>query len=147
VELAELYFRHAHTAFHNIFHRPTFVASVRDGSIPKILFFGVASLSARYSSHPGFAKIPAWERGRPYRDEMRKLLDLHDTSLTTIQTCMLLIANASIEGEANTESVYHAVACRMAMLLDLPNLETKSALEQEINRRGWYIPHMFWYKG
>ncbi|KAM0327931.1 hypothetical protein ACHAQA_005330 [Verticillium albo-atrum] len=137
-ELVDLYFRYAHIAFHNLFHRPTFTARVQDSSIPKILFFGVASLSARYSTHAVFAGITPWDRGRPYRDETKRLLDLEDTSLTSIQACMLLAANASVEGDPNTESVYHAIAFRMAILLDLPARPTESMLEQEINRRVWW---------
>lgn len=49
---------------------------------------------------------------------------------------MLLAANASAEGDPKTEAVYHAIAFRMAMLLDLPTIPTESLLEQEINRRG-----------
>lgn len=135
-ELVGLYFRHAHIAFHNLFHQPTFTARVEDGSIPKILFFGIASLAARYSTHPTLASITPWERGRPYRDETKRLLDLENTSLTSIQACMLLAAHASSEGDAMAESVYHATASRMAVLLDLPNLPTESALEQEIHIRG-----------
>ncbi|EGU77917.1 hypothetical protein FOXB_11564 [Fusarium oxysporum f. sp. conglutinans Fo5176] len=115
-ELASLYFRYMHITFHNLFHRATFIAQVKDSSIPKILFFGVAGLSARYSTHPIFTSITPWDRGRPYRDE----------------------TNASVEGDSRTESVYHAIASRMAMLLDLPNLPTESLLEQEINRRVWW---------
>ncbi|KAF4438390.1 hypothetical protein FACUT_4943 [Fusarium acutatum] len=137
-ELASLYFRYMHITFHNIFHRATFIAQVKDSSIPKILFFGVAGLSARYSTHPVFASITPWDRGRPYRDECKRLLDLEDTSLISIQACMLLAANASVEGDSRTESVYQAIASRMAMLLDLPNLPTESLLEQEINRRVWW---------
>ncbi|KAF5582769.1 hypothetical protein FPCIR_9356 [Fusarium pseudocircinatum] len=137
-ELASLYFRYMHITFHNIFHRATFIAQVKDSSIPKILFFGVAGLSARYSTHPVFASISPWDRGRPYRDECKRLLDLEDTSLTSIQACMLLAANSSVEGDSRTESVYQAIASRMAMLLDLPNLPTESLLEQEINRRVWW---------
>jgi hypothetical protein len=54
---------------------------------------------------------------------------------------MLLAANASVEGDSRTESVYQAIASRMAMLLDLPNLPTESLLEQEINRRG----NLIWF--
>lgn len=135
-ELVELYFRYVHIAFHNLFHRPTLLSWVRDSSVPKILFFGVASLSARYSNHAVFAGISPWDRGRPYREETKRLLDLEDTSLTSIQACMLLAASASAEGDPNTEAVYHVIALRMAMLLDLPNISTGSLLEQEINRRG-----------
>jgi hypothetical protein len=135
-ELVELYFRHAHIAFHNIFHRPSLIASVRNSSIPKVIFFGIASLSARYSTHPTFTSIAAWDRGRPYKDEAKRLMDLENVSLTTIQACMLLLANASVEGESFAESVYHAAAARMATLLDLPTIPVQSVLEREINKRG-----------
>lgn len=49
---------------------------------------------------------------------------------------MLLAANASAEGDPKTEAVYHVIALRMAMLLDLPTIPTESLLEQEVNRRG-----------
>ncbi|KAF2012973.1 hypothetical protein BU24DRAFT_262237 [Aaosphaeria arxii CBS 175.79] len=137
-ELVELYFRYVHIAFHNLFHKQTFLERVRDNSIPKILFFGVVSLSARFSTHPIFASVDPWDRGRPYREETKRLLDLENTSLVSIQACMLLVANASVEGDPNTESVYHTIAARMASLLDLPTMPTKSLLEQEINRRVWW---------
>lgn len=135
-ELVELYFRFVHIAFHNLFHRQTFLARVKEASIPKILFFGVASLSARFSTHPAFASTDPWDRGRPYLDETKRLLDLENTSLETIQACMLLASNASVEGDPMTESIYHSIAARMATLLDLPTMTTETLLEQEIHRRG-----------
>ena len=64
------------------------------------------------------------------------MLNLHDSSLTTIQACLLLGASAVTEGEGATESVYFSIACRMAMLLDLPNLPVATYIQQEINFRG-----------
>lgn len=112
---------------------------MRDGSVPKIIFLGVASLSARFSSHPKLAEFPARERGRPYAGEAERLLDLHDTSLTTIQACMLLGAACVTEGDAGTESIYFSIASRMAMLLDLPNAPAATRIEQEANIRGMPI--------
>ncbi|KAH7142311.1 hypothetical protein DER46DRAFT_640308 [Fusarium sp. MPI-SDFR-AT-0072] len=139
-ELVELYFRYAHIAFHNLFHRPTLIASVRNSSVPKVIFFGIASLSARYSTNAAFNSIAAWDRGRPYKEEARRLMDLENISLTTIQACMLLSANASVEGESFAEAVYHAAAARMATLpvLDLPTIPTQPLLEREINKRVWW---------
>lgn len=141
-ELVDLYFRYIHVAFHCLFHRPTLRAAVRDGSVPKIIFLGVASLSARFSTHPKLAEFPARERGRPYAKEAERLLDLHDTSLTTIQACMLLGAAWVTEGEAATESIYFSIASRMAMLLDLPNAYAATRIEQEANIRAWWSLNM-----
>ncbi|KAJ3471446.1 hypothetical protein MRS44_001545 [Fusarium solani] len=137
-ELVDLYFRHGNIAFPCLFHWPSFKASVKNGSVPRILFLGAVGLAARFSSHPMFAGINPWERGRPYAKEAEKLLDLHDTSITTIQACVLLACICVAEGEAVTESVYYAIACRMAMVMDLPNAPVKTAIEREVNNRVWW---------
>ncbi|KAF4975307.1 hypothetical protein FDECE_18588 [Fusarium decemcellulare] len=137
-ELLDLYFRHVHIALPSLFHRPSFTAAVKDGTAPRIVLLGIASLSARFSSHLTFSGIDPWERGRPYAKEAENLLDLHDTSLTTIQACILLASHCVADGEPVTESVYYAIACRMAMLLDLPNAPVKTSIERELNNRVWW---------
>ncbi|KAH8672162.1 hypothetical protein BGZ61DRAFT_104372 [Ilyonectria robusta] len=133
-ELVGLYFRYIHVAFHDIFHQPSFEKAVRDRTIPKILFLGVISLSARFSSHPTFAGIEPSERGRPYAKEAEKSMDLRNMSLTTIQACMLMSAASIVEGKVGEESVFLSVACRMAMLLDLPNAVSPCYLENWLFR-------------
>lgn len=98
-------------------------------------------LSARFSKDKSQAKIPLRERGRPFTKDAERLLNLHDVSLTTIQACLLLGATAVTENEsgqraAAIESVYFGIACRMAQLLDLPNIPTSTCVEQEVNKRG-----------
>jgi hypothetical protein len=93
-------------------------------------------MSARFSQHESLANTPPRERGRPFTREAERLLNLHDTSLTTIQACLLLGASAVVEGESATESVYFSIACRMAMLLDLPNAPATTRIQQELNYRG-----------
>ncbi|KAH7006838.1 hypothetical protein EDB80DRAFT_717902 [Ilyonectria destructans] len=137
-EMVGLYFQYIQGGFPSLFHEPSFMADVRDGTVPLILFYGVIGLSARFSRHPSLSNIDPWERGRPYAKEAERLLDLHVVSLTTIQACMLLGLNFVVEGESRTECVYFAIASRMALLLDLPNALAKTPLEQEINRRVWW---------
>lgn len=136
MELVDLYFRYVHVAFHNIFHRPTFEASVRNGSVPKILVFGVISLVARFSDHEAFANIDPLVRGEPYTKETERLLDLHKTSLVTIQACLLIAAAHVIEMQSTTESIMYSIACRMSMIMDLPNMTANNLLEREMNLRG-----------
>ena len=135
-ELIESYFRHIHVSFHILFHKPSFLTAFRDGSLPRILLFGVIGLSARFSKHEMLAALPPCERGRPYTKEAERLLNVHDTSLVTIQACVLLGAASVAEGEGATESIYFSIACRMAMLLDLPNAPVATRIEQEVNNRG-----------
>jgi len=143
-EIVDLFFRYFHVSFPNLFHPPSFKAAVADGSIPRILFFGVAGLAARYSTHESVAHIPAWERGRPYVEETERLLALHNTSITTIQACVLLGIAAATQGEPTTESVFYSIAFRMALILDLPNAETTSSLEKELNIRGTPFQCISW---
>ncbi|KAM5343424.1 hypothetical protein ACJ41O_011961 [Fusarium nematophilum] len=137
-ELVDLYFRHVNASLPSLFHRPSFKSAVRDGTVPKILFLGVISLSARFSSHPGFSGIEPRDRGRPYAQEAERLLNLRDKSLTTIQACILLGTVCQVEGDPDTESVFYAIASRMALLLDLPNAEAESRIGREINHRVWW---------
>lgn len=94
-------------------------------------------MAARFSQHESLASTPPRERGRPFTKDAERLLNLHDASLTTIQACLLLGASAVVEGEGATESIYFSIACRMAMLLDLPNAPTSTRIQQELNYRGW----------
>ncbi|KAI8716671.1 Zn(2)-C6 fungal-type domain-containing protein [Fusarium sp. LHS14.1] len=137
-ELIDLFFIHVHFAFPNMFHMPSFKAAFQNGTIPRVLFFAVIGLSARFSGHQSLRHINPWHRGRPYAQEAEKLLDLHDTSIFTIQACMLLAANFIADGEVMTECVYLTIACRMAMLIDLPNLKVNNRIEQEVSRRVWW---------
>ena len=63
------------------------------------------------------------------------LLDWNDISITTIHACVLLGAIAITNGKAASESVHYAVACRIAQLLDIPNCQASSRVDQEINIR------------
>jgi len=83
-----------------------------------------------------FAHIPPRERSQLYYDESAKLLDIRETSITTIQACVLLGGISTTEDNAVTESIYYTVACRMANLLDLPHMQATSPLGKEINIRG-----------
>lgn len=140
-ELISLYFRYIHVSFHILFHKPSFLNDFRRGTLPRILLYAVMGLSARFSNHESQADIPLRQRGRCFTKDAERLLNLHDVSITTIQACLLLGATAVTENEsglmaAATESVYFSIACRMAQLLDLPNLPASTRIEQEVNRRG-----------
>ncbi|UKZ74776.1 hypothetical protein TrVFT333_002446 [Trichoderma virens FT-333] len=137
-ELIGLYFRYIHVSFHTLFHEPSFRTAFRSGTLPKILLFAVFGMSARFSQHETLASIPPRERGRPFTKEAERLLNLHDVSLTTIQACLLLGASAVAEGGGAIESVFFSIACRMGLLLDLPNAPVATQIQQEVNYRVWW---------
>ena len=138
VELVELYFRYIHDTFHSIFHPPSVIQDVIDGVLPRVLLYGMISLSARFSDDVFFAGIDPRIRGRRYAQEAEHLLNLRETSLTTVQAAVLLGAYVITEGEAAAEAVFYCIACRTALLLDLPNMIVTSRVEQEVNCRAWW---------
>ena len=58
--------------------------------------------------------------------------------MTTLQASVLLGAFVITEGEADAEAVFYGVACRNALLLDLPNMAVAYRVEQEVVCRTWW---------
>lgn len=135
-ELASLYFQYIHDTFHSLFHKPSCMREVSTGTIPRVILFAIISLAARFSNDSIFEGTDPRVRGKVYANEGRRLLDLADVSLTTIQACVLLGACSIVDGDASTEAVYYSIACRMAMLLNLPEMPVATELEREVNIRG-----------
>ncbi|CAG8360779.1 unnamed protein product [Penicillium salamii] len=137
-DLVQLYFDYVHDKFHSLFHRPSLMEDMLRGQAPKILIYGMLALSARFSTHPFFAGIDPRERGRGFAKRCEELLDLNDVSVTTIQACVLLGAIGVVDGKPASETIYYAVACRIAQLLDLPNCQAANRVEQELYIRVWW---------
>lgn len=135
-QLAGLYFQYIHDTFHSLFHKPSFMQDVSRGTVPGVILFAVISLAARFSNHSLFEGTDPRVRGKVYAKESARLLDLSSVTLTTIQSCVLLGACSVVDGDAATEAVYYSIACRMAMLLNLPEMPIVTELEREINVRG-----------
>ncbi|KAJ5594208.1 uncharacterized protein N7459_000416 [Penicillium hispanicum] len=93
------------------------------------------ALSARFSSNPSFSGTDPRERGKDYAQECERLLDWNNVSVTTIQACVLLGAIAITNGNSASENIYYAIACRVAQLLDLPNLQAPSRVHREVHIR------------
>lgn len=141
-QLVELYFRYIHDTFHSLFHQPSLLEDVRHGTVPRVILLSIISLSSRFSDDPFFDGTDRRARGEPYAREAGRLLDLRDVSTQTIRASVLLGAYAITEGEAMSESIYYSVACRLAMLLDLPNVQNRKRVEQETNLRIWWTLNM-----
>ena len=142
IELTKLYFQYIHDTFHSIFHAPSTIQDVEDGTLPKVLLFGIISLSARFSNDIFFAAIDRRIRGRPFAQEAEHLLNLREISLTTIQASVLIGAFCVTEGDPEAEAIYYGVACRNALLLDLPNIPALSRVDLEVHRRAWWTLNM-----
>lgn len=47
VELVELYFKYIHDQFHSLFHRPSFMLDLEQGTAPPVIVYAMMALSAR----------------------------------------------------------------------------------------------------
>lgn len=141
-ELINLYFRYIHDTFHSLFHQPSLIDDLGRGTIPQVILLAIISLSARFSHDRFFDNTDPRSRGKPYAEEAARLLDLRDVSVTTIQASVLLGAFVITEGEAEAESIYYSIACRLAMLMDLPNIPVNNRIDQETNVRIWWTLNM-----
>jgi hypothetical protein len=154
LELVNLYFDFIHDQFHSLFHKLSVLEDVKQGHASTVILLAMMALSARlpfspsisrtsvllsrsrFSNNPYFSDINPRERGDSYAEESNRLLNLRDVSLTTAQACILLGAFSITRGEAQAESVYYSVACRIANLLDLANKPMLDPIEREVNVRG-----------
>lgn len=66
-------------------------------------------------------------------------MDLRHVSLVNIQACILLGTLCFTDGDTGSEAVYYSAANRMALVLGLPDRETHSELEHQIQLRGMSI--------
>ncbi|KFY12085.1 hypothetical protein V491_06917 [Pseudogymnoascus sp. VKM F-3775] len=96
------------------------------------------SARARFSNDPFFCNTNPPDRGAIFLEEGGKILNIRDKSLTTVQACVLLGAACTADGDDVSENLYHGIACRLAQLLDLPNLPVSCSLEREVNIRVWW---------
>lgn len=46
-ELVELYFKYIHDQLHSLFHRPSFMLDLHEGTAPLVLVYGMMAMSAR----------------------------------------------------------------------------------------------------
>ncbi|KAI1846587.1 hypothetical protein JX265_009109 [Neoarthrinium moseri] len=138
LELVNLYFDYIHDQFHSIFHRPTFVDSVRDDKVSPAVLLAIFALSARFSTSELLGETDPRDRGEAFRTASESLLNIRDISLETIQVCVLLGGYAAGHGETDVENLYYNLAGRMTLTLDLPNKHVESPLERELNIRIWW---------
>ncbi|CEL03791.1 hypothetical protein ASPCAL04934 [Aspergillus calidoustus] len=100
------------------------------------------ALGARFSDNRIFVGIDRRRRGDQYAERARKLLDLTDISVSTIQACILLGTVCFSDSQTKSESLYYSVAVRLALILDLPSKQCADQVERQINLRIWWSLYM-----
>ncbi|KAL3458768.1 hypothetical protein BJX64DRAFT_279670 [Aspergillus heterothallicus] len=100
------------------------------------------ALGARFSDNHIFNCIDRRRRGDKYAEKARKLLDLTDISVTTIQACILLGTVCFSDSQTKSESLYYSIAVRLALILDLPSRHCADQVERQTNLRIWWSLYM-----
>lgn len=146
-----------------LLHRPRFHARygsklLADGDVMKglsvdesILFYSIFAMSARFSTHPQFADIPAKQRGQDWaeraRDVYTQARSLRTPTLTYLQGCILLAFYFYTSGPTPQGWILIGVCVRMAYELRLSEIDDANwaphapagFVEKEEMRRAWWL--------
>ncbi|KAL4874357.1 hypothetical protein BJY04DRAFT_212139 [Aspergillus karnatakaensis] len=136
VELVHIYFRFIHDIPHTIFHEPTFMSRLEDGTAPTIHVYAI------FSNNPVFDGIPPCNRGKAFAMEAVRLSQPYiiAPSLETVQGYMLIGYYYSGEGSVDGKHIYIGLARLHAERLSLNDSTT--AVYQEEYRRNWLSIHV-----
>ncbi|KAB8276801.1 hypothetical protein BDV30DRAFT_224126 [Aspergillus minisclerotigenes] len=139
-ELVGLYFRHIHNIAHTMFHEPSFMHHMREGTASMKHVYGMCALAARFSKNPIFHGISPCSRGKVYAFQAVRLCrQCTDTpSLETIQALLLIGYFFSGEVDHQRKHIYVGLARLHAEALSLWGSATQSssnAVIQEEYRR------------
>ncbi|KAE8375135.1 hypothetical protein BDV26DRAFT_283711 [Aspergillus bertholletiae] len=111
-ELVGLYFRHIHNIAHTMFHEPSFMQRMKEGTASMKHVYGMCALAARFSKNPVFRDISPCSRGQVYAFQaMRLCRQCMDTpSLETIQALLLIGYFFSGEVDHQRKHIYVGLA-------------------------------------
>ncbi|KAL2840423.1 hypothetical protein BJY01DRAFT_218545 [Aspergillus pseudoustus] len=142
VELVQIYFRFIHDIPHTIFHEPSFLRRLNDGTASTIHIYAMCALAARFSNNPIFDRTPPCDRGKPFATEAVRLCQPHliSPSLEMVQAFLLVGYYFSGEGNVDGKHIYVGLARLHAERLSLS--DNPSAVYQEEYRRGWLSIHV-----
>ncbi|KAL4972417.1 hypothetical protein BDW66DRAFT_162904 [Aspergillus desertorum] len=135
-ELVQLYFRFIHDIAHTIFHEPTFLRRLYDGTAPMIQVYAI------FSSNPIFHGTAPCDRGKTFAAEAVRLCQQYmiSPSLETAQAFLLIGYYFSGESNVDGKHIYVGLARLHAERLSL--CDTPSAVYQEEYRRTWLSIHI-----
>ncbi|KAL4939200.1 hypothetical protein BDV06DRAFT_39076 [Aspergillus oleicola] len=141
-ELVHLYFRYIHDIPHTIFHEPTFMRRLNDGTAPMIHIYAMCALAARFSNNPVFGNTAPCDRGKFFATEAVRLCQPYmiSPSLESVQGFLLIGYYFSGEGNVDGKHIYIGLARLHAERLSCS--EDSSVVYQEEYRRGWLSIHV-----
>ncbi|KAI9731694.1 MAG: hypothetical protein M1834_004483 [Cirrosporium novae-zelandiae] len=135
-ELIDLYIWYIHDKPHSLFHEPTLRYAISNGTVSKAVLYGILGLSARFSQYEA-----ARSQGPKYAMEAKRLVkaDMENICLENIQACVLCGNICFADCNSDAESIYFAIANRMAQLFHLEaEVSSDDAITRETKRRVWW---------
>ncbi|KAL4908630.1 hypothetical protein BDW74DRAFT_188540 [Aspergillus multicolor] len=135
-ELVQLYFRFIHDIAHTIFHEPTFLRRLYDGTAPTIQVYAI------FSSNPAFNSTAPCDRGNVFVTEAVRLCQQYmiSPSLETAQAFLLIGYYFSGEGNVDGKHIYVGLARLHAERLSF-NGHSNDVYQEEY-RRTWLSIHI-----
>ncbi|KAF3226693.1 hypothetical protein TWF192_005170 [Orbilia oligospora] len=136
LDLVDLYFDYIHDKPHILFHEPTLKTSVRNGSVSRTVLLSLIAISARFSDNPAVRALgPAYAQG----SKACFKADLENVCIENTQAAIVIANICLAEGDSRAESLYYALAIRMAQMLDLASgNEDDDGITREVKRRVWW---------
>ncbi|PVH88083.1 hypothetical protein DL98DRAFT_404711 [Cadophora sp. DSE1049] len=135
-ELIDLYISYIHDKPHTLFHEPSLRESAEHGTLSRAVLFGIFGLAARFSSDEGVR-----QHGHVWAASARKLVrdGLEHACIENIQACILAGNICLADSQPDSESIFFAIANRMAEILKLPRPNPADGpITVEIKRRVWW---------
>ncbi|PSN60743.1 hypothetical protein BS50DRAFT_505911 [Corynespora cassiicola Philippines] len=138
VELIDLYLEFLHGKPHTLFHPKQLRAAAHHGIIPNHVLLPLAGLACRFSESSELRS-----RKQQFMLSAKETLksQLDDFSLDTIRGCILVGNLYGAEGDAKVESLFFALAFRIALILGLPEpgAEDNQMVREEKVRTWWSL--------
>lgn len=102
-ELIDLYTCYIHDKPHSLFHEPSLRQAARDGTLHHGVFFGIAGLSARFSTNPELRS-----HGHAFANRARAFVqkNLEDICIENVQAFILVGNICLAESNPDSESLY-----------------------------------------
>ncbi|KAL6238323.1 hypothetical protein BDW75DRAFT_201524 [Aspergillus navahoensis] len=142
VELVQLYFRFIHDIAHTIFHEPTYLLRLYNGTAPMTQIYAMCALAARFSSNPIFDGTAPCDRGKTFAAEAVRLCQPYMISPSLEMAQAFLLIGYYFSGESNVDGkhIYVGLARLHAERLSLG--DNLNAVYQEEYRRTWLSIHI-----
>lgn len=106
------------------------------------IFSSLMLIRTRFSKSTSLSHTEPRYRGSEFVEKAKALLDMTDSSVTTIQACVLLGTISFSESKTEAEALYYAIANRLAFIIDLLHRPVADEIERQVNLRIYWTLYM-----